>query len=254
MRFYDEYFMTEITNIFKAKVENDFKYEIDTLYGDFLDKEEFMHSNSRTWNQFKRICKQLTELEAYSLIIRFMCGVFQKHEMYDMKKMHEILEEISVTEEIKLSDLCAEFFVYSQLIGGNLRAAREEKEAALKESIVKAKGLYFKNISELYCTNEKFPRILVEILPEYICARVYEYPIIMKEITLDDVENLVQIVLEKRKKHFDKEFKWIDETNAEHEEINNKIKDVHLSKLVKEDVTFYKMHCVVPGVILGHIR
>ena len=248
---YNSYLMSDITKIFKAKFQNDDRYQFDALFGSFLSEEKLRNADERSWNWFKAICKQLTTLEAHSVIISFMYGVFLNAKEYDMNKMHEILEEIPVTSDLNLADLCAEFFVYSKIIEESFDTSVEEKREALETAISTAKGLYFEDISGRYRVNTYSPRIIVEILPEYICSRVYDYPIDMEEFGTTELEQLVQSVLAKRKNYLEEQSKRIDERNARIEHENQVLKgELHISKIVKEKITYFDLHCVIPGIIL----
>lgn len=248
---YDDYFMSDITNIFKAKNQHEYDYQFDILYHSFFNEEKSKNADMRTWSRFKHICQKLTELEAYSVIIYFMYGVFLHHEEYDLKHFYEVLSDIKVSPNIKLSDLCSEFFVYSKLIERNYDITEDEKKNILNISIEKAEQLYFENISEHYKVRTYAPNTIVNILPEFICFRVYDYSINMKVFGKEDLEYLIESVLTKRQRKIEEIAKRIDEQNALIEKENREMGGkVFLGKFVKEKITYYDTHCVVPGLIL----
>lgn len=241
MSFYKDIFMNQFISALK-EFQSIEKRDAEILLEDFLAEDIKEEIKIRNYEAFEETCKKLCNVGCYSSVISFMYGVFLCGKAYDLAKLKNILDKIEIRDDIKLSELCADFFLYSQ-----------------KTSVFYHHGAYnydfdsidpYKGDAGKYFTlsGYSFGKIAKSI-PEYIFKRLFNMDVRIDDISRQDIDNIVAESVRIKTLKIEKENECINRQNTIQEE-HEKQGNIKLPRLVPEKATEFKKNLEAVGLLL----
>lgn len=134
------------------------------------------------YREFRLLCRGLVKMQCFSVILRFMNGVFKKWDHYDLLGIREVLSRIEVREGYTLDRLCQDYFL-------TVRDAmhRLDGDKELPEDV----DLYSDQLDAYFDMNHDSGYHMCTVLPKVIGEKVYGMTLDTKIITEADVDTLV---------------------------------------------------------------
>jgi len=247
MGFYNAFFMNQFTNAFK-EFQSVEKRDPEVFLGSFLSGKNKKIMQKTNFRAIRETCKELCSAGCYSTVIKFMYGIFLCGKTYNLADLKIELDKIKIRDDIKLSDLCADFFLYSQ-----------------KNSIFYHLGKYkdydFDSINLYRGEAEKYfdlksyddPDGIPKDIAEYILRRLFNLNVNIGEISKQDIDYIASESIRIKTLEIGKENKDIDRENkilAEHEKQGS----MKNPRIVPKKATEFKKRLEVAGLLLDIFR
>lgn len=173
--------MNDFTRAF-GEFQSVTKRNMKVLIGSLLVGDVYEKLHSSNYEAFKETCKKLCSVGYYSTIISFMHGVFLSGKAYDLIEMKKILDNINIREDIKLSDLCADFYL-------------DFHKSSVFYHVGKYKGYDFDSIDLYRGDAEKYgldlnddPNTMKKDIAEFLLRRLFNMNVSIENITRQDID------------------------------------------------------------------
>jgi len=246
MSFYKGIYMEQFVMALK-EFQTVAKRDTEVLLEDFLSeriKEEIERNN---YEAFRETCKKLCSVGSYSSIINFMYGVFSSGSTYNLAKLKEILDTVKVRNDIKLSDICADFYLYVQ------KLTVFYQQYGIYNFDFDTIDLY-RGDAEKYFVPDGYPPFKIpKVISEYILNRLFDLDVNIDNITSQDIDYIVAESVRIKTLEIEKENEYTEEHNRIQEE-HEKQGKMNIPRYVPEKATEFKKNLEVTGLLLDIFR
>lgn len=248
MNFYKDIFMRQFASALKEFLSIE-KRDWEVLLGDYLIDDIKSRVESKNYRAFKETCKKLCRMGCYSTIIRFMYGVFLCGKKYNLAKLKNILDEITIRDDIKLSELCADFYLYSQK-----QSVFYQKYHIYDDYDFESIDLYRGDAEKYFpLDSHDEPDVITKDIAIFLLKRLFNMNVSIDEISRQDIDYIAAESIRIKKLEIEKEKKYIDEQNKALEEHEKEI-NMKLPRYAWDKVTEYIENLEVTGLLLDIFR
>lgn len=247
MGFYKATFMNQFTSAFK-EFQSVEKRDLEILLGSFLSGKNKKTMQKINFRALRETCKKLCNAGCYSTVIKFVYGIFLCGKTYNLSDLKIELDRIKIREDIKLPDLCSDFFLYTQ-----------------KNSIFYHLGEYkdydfdsidlYRGEAENYFDLKGYdePYGMTKDISEYMLRRLFNLNVNIAEISRQDIDYIAAESIRIKTLEIEKENEDIDRENKKLEE-HEKQGSMKNPRIVPKKETEFKKRLEVAGLLLDILR